>query len=193
MPEARMKYCAAVLSLLTVLLSMLYAETPEPTRSFACLVTGNATVDSLFQSIPPQQISIEMARQKSRPAVLDRINGYLFLSYHDQSGNTIEYTAALYTAGQNGKRAFLMVARTMHYIAQAPFTEGFWIYEYYPGTCINRTDDIFPWKNDGSLIKLPRKGTDLFRCIREGDDAGIKEVCSTFSWDLRKAKFSEKK
>jgi hypothetical protein len=81
----------------------------------------------------------------------------------------------------------------MHYIAQFPFTEGFWIYEYSSGTCINRIDDIFPWKNDGSLIKLPRMGTDLIRCVRKGDDAGLKEVCSTFSWDVRMAKFSEKK
>jgi hypothetical protein len=188
-----MKYCSTVLSLFLILLSMLSAEAKEPIRSFECPLPGNVSVDSLFQSIPPQHIAIDAAQQKSRPAVLDRSNGYLFLSYRDSSGNTIEYTGALFTAGQNGKRTFLMIARTMHYIAQFPFTEGFWIYEYTPGTCINRTDDIFPWKNDGSLIKLPRKGTDVLRCIREGDEKGIKEVCSTFSWDTRTARFRGKK
>jgi hypothetical protein len=130
----------------------------------------------------------------TKPTVLDRTNGYLNFSYNDQSGNTITYTAALYTGGPKGGRIFLMVTQDIHSIAQIPHTEGFWIFEYSPGACTDMTEAIRPWSNNGGrTVKLPRKGTDLEQCELQGDSNGLKEVCTTYAWNIREAKFIKKK
>jgi hypothetical protein len=188
-----MKNITAAFFACVLLSPILYAETPAVKGSFVCRVNGGITVDSLFRAIPPDRIAIDAERQKSRPEELDRANGYLKMSFKDTSGNTITYTAALYTAGQKNSRIFLMVTRDVHYIAQFPFTEGFWIFEYSPGMCAAVTDAILPLGHEGGLIKLPRKGTDLVRCVLIGDTNGMREECTTYAWNLKEAKFIKKK
>ena len=188
-----MKYTIIALLLAALLSSILAADAGKSTQSFSCKPKGGVTIDSLFRAIPPDRIGIEESQQKAKPSMLDRSNGYLSLSYQDRSGNSIEYSSALFTSEKKDNRVFLIVARTMHYVAQLPYTEGFWIFEYSPGKCTDETDAILPWKEDGSLIKLPRIGTDLIRCEKIGDEKGLREECTTYSWDVREAKFKKKK
>ena len=188
-----MKDFARVALVLALLMPFLSADAGVSKRDCACAVTGGVFVDSLFRAIPADLINIDKARQKARPAALDRPNGFMSVTYRDQSGNDIEYTAALYTGGPKNKRVFLIIAREMHYIAQLPFTEGFWIFEYNSGKCADVTDELRPWTNTGGLVKLPRRGTDISVCANEGDDRGIREVCAVYAWDLAGARFREKK
>jgi hypothetical protein len=191
MPEEPMNYFAIALSFCMVLLSIHTAEPQYAATSFDLKISGPVTVDSLFRAIPPDRITIEKAQQKGQYATLDRANGYLALKYKDESGNAIMYAAALYTAGQN-RRTFLMVTRAINYIAQLPYTEKFWIFEFSSGKCYDLTDNMFPWKREGDTITLPRKGTDLVQCIRTADDRGMREDCTTYTWDIRKAQFRKK-
>ncbi len=188
-----MKYQITALSLTILLSSILAADTTVTTQSFSCKPKGGVTIDSFFRAIPPDRIGIEASQQGAKPAVLDRKNGYLSLSYQDQSGNTIGYSAALYTSEKKENRIFLIVARTMHYVAQLPYTDGFWIFEYSTGQCTDETDAMFPWKADGSTIILPQIGTDLVRCEKVGDEKGLRELCTTYLWDVREVKFRKKK
>jgi len=192
-----MKLLTIFLTFSIMMLSALYAETSSAQQSFTCKIAGSVTVDSIFRAIPPDKISMEPEGQKAKPAVLDRKNGYLSLSYKIQA-QTIDYSAALYTSGNKNERIFLMVTRYVHYVARFPSTEGFWIFEYTPAKCIEQTDAILPSWHDWSIIKLPQKGTDLICCKMEGvktdkgEDA-LGEVCATFSWDIRKGIFVKKK
>jgi hypothetical protein len=190
-----MKHLHIIVAVLISLLPAIYAEPASSQQGFPCTITGGVTVDSLFRAIPPGRINIEAGQQKTKPAVLDRKNGYMLLSYKDQSSNTIEYGAALYTGGAKNERTFLMVTLTRGYIAQLPSTEGFWIFEYTPGKCVELTDSLFPFRGAGdcSTIKLPRMGTDLTCCAMKGDDRGLREVCTTYLWDLKNARFVKKK
>ena len=106
---------------------------------------------------------MEPEGQKAKPTVLDLANGYVSLSYKIQS-QTIDYTAALYNAGQKNERILLMVTHYVHYVAQFPSTEGLWIFEYTPGNCLEQTNAIMPSWHEWSAIKLPQKGTDLICC-----------------------------
>jgi hypothetical protein len=191
--ETQMKNSIVIILAIVLFSPVLYSETPSADRSFECRVAGEITVDSLFQALPPARIAIDAAQPTLRQEELDRPNGYLKKSCQDSSGNTITYTAAMYTAGQNNGRIFLMITRDINYIAQFPFTEGFWIFEYSSGRCADVTGTIFPWRNDGSLVKLPRYGTDLQRCARKADAAGLREVCVIYAWNSMDAQFIEMK
>jgi hypothetical protein len=186
-----MNHLAIFLTFCILLMSPLYAENSSSKQNFTCKITGGVTVDSLFRAIPADRISLEPEGQKAQPAVLDRKNGYLNISYkaHDQ---TIEYAAALYTGGQKNEKIFLLVTRYVGYIASLPSTEGFWIFEYSAGKCIEETDAILSPRHAWSKIKLPRFGTDLVCCEMKGDDRGLRDECTTFIWDMRKAKFIKK-
>lgn len=190
-----MKWYAVVLSICIALSSILYAGPQDAKNNFDWKIAGPVTVDSLFRAIPPDRINIVSARQKMKPNVLDRTNGYLELTYSDQSGNSFTYTAALYTTGQKRKRIFLVVARNVHPIATFPSTDGFWIFEYSSGKCFDMTDIMSPVKMGvgGGLVKLPQKGTDLKYCNMVGANEGMMEVCTMYIWDGMKAQFREKK
>lgn len=188
-----MKYKAILLSQVIVMLAINTAEPQKAVSRFNITISGPVTVDSFFKAIPSDRIMIVAAHQKGNYGILDRANGYLSLHYKDDSGNGIEYTAALYTAGQQKKRVFLMVARAINYIAQLPYTEKFWILEYSSGACYDLSDTMFPWKREGDTIKLPQKGTDLVQCVRTGDDRGLRDDCTTYAWDLVKGEFKKKR
>ena len=131
-----MKKTACMIMMCVALVMNLSADNSQ---KFACKIKGNVTVDSFFKAIPPSQISIKPEYQKQKPAVLDIANGYLSLSYEENEGNSVEYIAALYTAGANNGRNFLMVTRNIHPVAQMPSTEKFWIFEYSAGTCTEQS------------------------------------------------------
>ncbi len=95
-----MKYTIIALSLAVAFSPVLAADARKSTQSFSCKPKGAVTIDALFRAIPPDRIGIEGAQQKAKPAVLDRSNGYLSLTYRDQSGNSIEYSAALFISSQ---------------------------------------------------------------------------------------------
>jgi hypothetical protein len=193
--EDTMKKIAAitVMVLCFSLGSGLIAGISTSKQRCACRIPGGITVDSLFSAIQPACIGIKPEFQKAKPSILDRKNGYMCLTYDENPGNTVEYIAALYTAGKKNDRVFLMVTRSVKYIAQLPSTENFWIFEYVNGTCIEKTDSVLPAGKQWSIIRLPQKGTDLECCEMKGTENGIAEECTTYSWDLMKGEFKIKK
>jgi hypothetical protein len=175
----------------------LYAEYPDNKAkriSYECKVTGGLFVDTLFRAIPAESIGIDAARQKDKPEILDRINGYMRLSYKNESnGLTYAYTAALYTGGPENNRIFLMITRDESTLANFPYTAGSWVFEYAGGKCLDKTDVIASWWQGGGLVKLPQTGTDVEVCAMKGDDRGLREECTAYIWDLKNAMFIKKK
>jgi hypothetical protein len=185
-----MKKTACILIMFFAFVTCLSADNMQ---KFACMIKGKVTVESFFKAIPASIISIKPEYQRQKPAVLDIPNGYLSLSYEEHEGNSVEYVAALYTAGANNSRTFLMVTRNVHPIAQMQSTEKFWIFEYSSGTCTEQSSTVLPMKKDWSIVKLPRRGTDLVCCELKGGENGIAEECTTFSWSIKSGTFSVKK
>ncbi len=192
-----MKKFSAVFTAIILLLPVLYAQYPNKNANihpYSCKVTGGLFVDTLFRAIPPDSIGIDAVQQKSKPAVLDRINGYMKLSYkNDPNGYTYTYTAALYTGGSKNSRIFIIITKDESSMANFPYTAGLWVFEYTAGKCSDQTGVIASWWQGGGLVKLPQNGTDVEICAMKGDDKGLREECATYLWDLKTATFIKKK
>jgi len=188
-----MKHPAFLFALFCLLSTAVHADPQRSKPGFKCDLKGGFTVDSLFRAVPSRMILIEPERQKARPDVLDRNNGYMNIKYRDGSGNSIEYTAALYIGGKAMNRTFIIITRDIHPVAQLPSTEKYWVFEYSSGTCSDQTVAMIPWKSGVSTVRLPRKGTDLEACEMKGGEAGIKEECTVYTWDVGMSRFGRKK